>query len=452
MKKILILIFLTINLGCFSATKSIVYNSLKYTIDTSSLTATVTGTESWDVFLYDLCIPDFVIENGTQYAVISIADQAFSSGVVRGTLTLGQNIEKIGYAAFDECDIEGTLVIPNSVTSIGREAFYGNSKITTLVIGKSVKEIGEDLSRGDVNYNMYAGYAFAGLSRLERIICLTSSAPNTWNVGWWDSTSRPNFTYYNVKLYLPREFSGDGSCSFYRSGNGTAKSQGEWSKFTNKYILEDSEFAGYLDGTYGNEEGNGNDNPGSELEEKCVNLYLNKGETRDLGSILGVSNVESSDEENEKPIASTWSTSDENIVQVSEEGKCVAVDFGTALISAFDTEGEKLGSLKIYVSPIISVEYSDGRIYKHNVIYNSHPTLYFEIPENSKITGITHDGEDITEVVLSNQGSYMTLEPITENSTITVTLESTAIPGDLNGDGKVDSADLNWLLEQMMNY
>ena len=65
-----------------------------------------------------------------------LADSNFSS------LTIGNNVTKIGTYAFNYCDSLTSVTIPNSVTSIGSYAFYGCSSLTGINIPDSVTEIG----------------------------------------------------------------------------------------------------------------------------------------------------------------------------------------------------------------------------------------------------------------------------------------------------------------------
>ena len=60
-----------------------------------------------------------------------------------GTLTIGNNVERIPANMFSYSSFTGSLNIPNSVTSIGDKAFYHCNIAGTLTIPNSVVEIGE---------------------------------------------------------------------------------------------------------------------------------------------------------------------------------------------------------------------------------------------------------------------------------------------------------------------
>ena len=136
------------------------------------------------------------------------------------SVTIGKNIEEIGYYAFYNCTsltqtnytgniaswcqiafggfssnptyysknlfINGEevkdVVIPNTVTSISTNAFYNCEKISSLTIPESVTSIG---------YN-----AFAGCKKLFDIYCYPTTPPEA---------QENSFTNYNVNLYVPCE-------------------------------------------------------------------------------------------------------------------------------------------------------------------------------------------------------------------------------------------------------
>ena len=66
-----------------------------------------------------------------------------------GTLTIGENVERIPAHMFEYVAFTGRLIIPNSVTIIGNYAFYGCTGFTgNLVIPNSVTTIGDNAFGG----------------------------------------------------------------------------------------------------------------------------------------------------------------------------------------------------------------------------------------------------------------------------------------------------------------
>ena len=88
------------------------------------------------------------------------------ANTLRGTLTLGENVESIGKGAFQGCSgLNGNLVIPNSVSEIGEYAFQNCSGLNgNLVIPNSVTEIGQ--------------YAFNECSGLDGTLTISNKIEN----------------------------------------------------------------------------------------------------------------------------------------------------------------------------------------------------------------------------------------------------------------------------------
>lgn len=144
MKKLLLLICCLATFpGLSAATVEYVYNYLKYTVDTKAKTAACTGPQNKAIEIVDLVIPDYIEYQEEQYPVVSVTG-FYDNNKISGTLTLGKNIETIGYDAFAFSDrLTGDLTIPNSVIKIGQYAFTACSGLNgTLVIGDKTTVIG----------------------------------------------------------------------------------------------------------------------------------------------------------------------------------------------------------------------------------------------------------------------------------------------------------------------
>lgn len=203
-------------------------------------------------------------------------------------------------------------------------------------------------------------------------------------------------------------------------------------------------------GNGGNGNGNGDgdddkDNPnnpsGPGFSDSDITgiIYMIPDEERMFGDYLG------------DLTASNWESSNEDVAEVNKKGRVDAWEFGRTYISAKNNDDEVIAVFEVFVCPTISVNYSEGNSsYQHHVVYNSTPTLYIAAPKGYEIESVSHDGVDVTEAVVANSGVYQPATAITDNSTISVKLNSLTLPGDLNGDGRVDSGDINWLLEQIM--
>lgn len=327
--------------------------------------------------------------------LIEIGDSAFRNLNRVEYLYLGENLTSIGKHAFQNCTALKELIIPNSVKIIEGGAFAGCTSLSSVDLGKKVERI-----NGSFN-------------KCENITIVKSrnvNPPIISNAGFSSNTTSKG------TLSVPEK-----SYSLYKEAE-------YWKDFSNVegiHMWSCDDFDEELDANASTKE----------------RLYLQQSQELDL--IQYVTGEEITE----------WTCSNEEIVNLDEEkGTISAKTYGEAKVRGKNAEGNVMVVFDIFVCPTISIQYGNGKSYEHHVIYNSRPSLYIAAPEGYVVAGISHDGMDVTEAVKANEGYYTPASPITDNTVISVSLNSTAIPGDLNGDGKVDTSDLNWLLEQMMNF
>ena len=129
-------------------------DGLNYTINEDGVSVTVSG--EYGMWYEPLVIPESV-DNGVNYAVTAIADNAFAWGNLWGELIIPNSIVTIGESAFEGCSNLTGLTIGNSVVEIGNSAFCWCEGFTgSLTLGNSVTTIGnyafQDCSfTGDLN-------------------------------------------------------------------------------------------------------------------------------------------------------------------------------------------------------------------------------------------------------------------------------------------------------------
>ena len=87
-------------------------------------------------------IPATVTHNGTTYQVTTIGVYAFYRCTGLTSVVIPNSVTAIGDRAFESCYRLTSANIPNSVTSIGAEAFHGCTGLTSIDIPNSVTAIG----------------------------------------------------------------------------------------------------------------------------------------------------------------------------------------------------------------------------------------------------------------------------------------------------------------------
>lgn len=119
----------------------------------------------------ELVVDDFVIQNGNNYLVTSIADEAFKGYSNLVSIKLPKAITTIGMNAFENCTALNSIEIPEGVTTISHALFYGCTALTTCKLPSTLNEIDDA--------------AFSGCTALTAI-----AIPNT-------VTSVGDYAFYN---------------------------------------------------------------------------------------------------------------------------------------------------------------------------------------------------------------------------------------------------------------
>ncbi len=103
--------------------------------------------------------------------ITRIGSSAFSGCINLETINISENshLEIIGDSAFYNCELLNFINIPNCVQTISDSAFSGCSSLTSIIINNSVTTIGN--------------YAFSECSNLT-IYCKFASKPSTWKSNW----------------------------------------------------------------------------------------------------------------------------------------------------------------------------------------------------------------------------------------------------------------------------
>ncbi len=232
--------------------------------------------------------------------VSSIGDHAFANCTgLSGTLTIPSNVRTISSYAFAYCYGLKELIIENGVTSIGEDAFNGCEKLTgSLTIPNSVKTIGDGVFAGcgKLNGTLTLSESLTSLGiyvftncKFSKIVALNPT-PAKCSTSGSEAIVFSDDLKNNVPLIVP-----GGSLAAY-------KASPVFSGF-NTMIVE------LTDLTLDPESWIGKVNDTFTITPKFTPLDATE-------------------------TALTWTSSDESVATVDEEGKVTAVGIGTATITA----------------------------------------------------------------------------------------------------------------------
>lgn len=442
-----------------------------------------------------------------------IGESAFYNCNFSGDLTIPHSVESLGNSAFRSCPFNGgTLILSKSMTEIPDYCFC-YTEFRTVCIPESITSIGKYCFYN--YYSRGSGSSQLDYSYITEIICFPSVPPVYGDNAFHSTSIVGSIFITGIKFYFPswssNEYDKANGWKSIASGNNSNNrrssieslltlSYDETPKYHYIYSGESADITPritpdylaelFVENHFTWEIANGDileinennqaigkeagitevtfnlgkksisslvgvfpsDGSGGSSKSIDCNVSLVPSEELDLNKFINNGESGKRDDSADEAGSYQWYSSDSDIVSISEDGICTALKFGSCVLNAV-SEGKTIFSIQVFVSPTVSIEYSVGNSsYTHHVIYNSTPNLYIAAPEGYAIASVSHDGKDITETVNANNGYYTPSSPITDNTVISVSLNSTSLPGDLNGDGKVDATDLNWLLDQMMNF
>ena len=230
------------------------------------------------------------IEFGTESNPLRYAHHLFLNGEEITDLTIPYSISDIQYGAFDGCTYISNVTIPSSVISIGYYAFQSCNGLTSVTIPGSVRSI-------------YYG-AFSNCSGLKdvysHIADLTQLYEMDGQVFYLYSGN-----YADRTLHVP-----EGSLLAYQSDT-------RWSQFFGS-IVEEGQFL-------------------------ATSVQLNIVSTEVIvGQSLQLTATVLPEEASYKMVK--WTSSDESVARVDEQGQVTALDVGTATITATTIDGSNLSA------------------------------------------------------------------------------------------------------------
>ena len=233
-------------------------------------------------------------------SVTSIGNSAFSYCDDLTSVTIGDSVTSIGNSAFKYCTGLKSIEIPNSVTSIGNKAFEKCSRLIILEMGQSLETIGKD--------------AFKGCDNIKKIESKANKAPTIENEDQFSEN-----VYANADLFVPIGYEDN------------YKNAYAWSKFKNVI--------------------------GKDFSVKVTLIEVTPTEVEaEEGSEVQLSVVVLPEEATNKKVA--WSSSNESVATVDNNGLVSIHKEGEATITATTTDGSNLSATCVIkaFSGIVEVE------------------------------------------------------------------------------------------------
>lgn len=152
----------------------------------------------------------------------------------------------------------------------------------------------------------------------------------------------------------------------------------------------------------------------------------------------------------------TWTSSDENVATVHQDGLVTAIAPGTATITATTTDGTDLSAsceVTVNAIPVESISLNTANLTLY--IHDTFQLIVTVSPSEATNTALAWTTDNDSVAVVSSEGLVTPMAPGSATITVTTTdgtdLSATCkvtvitLIGDVNGDGEVNIADINTL-------
>lgn len=323
---------------------------------------------------------------------------------------LSDEVSNIGYSAFNSCTALRDVRLPQNNVFIDQQAFYNCTELKNIENTSYIKEISTqsfgqcsslvnlDLSGIErINAFSFKGCsslesitfgekctyigqnAFNGCNNIRKVVSLNTTPPEIGSLTFTEDTKKfgtLTIPFSTKWLYVTADY---------------------WKEFINIIELEKQE----------------DSSSGYYFPENEINavLYLDINEEKDISDLI--INLD----------ASTIQSTNEESVTINQEKIIKANNYGRTYILVKNANDDYEAIFEVFVCPILAIEHGDGIIYNHHVIYNSIPKICLTDGKGYKLAGVTHDGVPILDQLISNEGYYTSIKPITDYSVINISLE-----------------------------
>ncbi len=222
-------------------------------------------------------------------SVTSIGNTAFSGCTNLAEVNISEGVTSIEYEAFMACSGLKTITLPNSITSIGEKAFYGCWGLHTITLPDKITNIGYE--------------AFMNCLSLDTLITLSENPPTLD-----DEVFLPNS---DMVVFVPK-----GCETTYQNAEG-------WKDFEIKIIIE---------------------NPVTSITLNAEQLTMEYGTKEQLTATVAPDDADDP--------GLTWTSDNEEVATVDENGLVTAVSVGEANITATAVDGSGVtATCKVTVTP-----------------------------------------------------------------------------------------------------
>ena len=285
-------------------------------------------------------------------SVTSIGKSAFSGCTNLAEVNISEGVTSIEYEAFMACSGLKTITLPNSITSIGEKAFYRCRGLHTITLPDKITNIGYE--------------AFMDCFLLDTLITLSENPPTLD-----DEVFLPNS---DMVVFVPK-----GCETAYQNAEG-------WKDFEIKIIIE---------------------NPVTSITLNTEQLTMEYGTKEQLTATVAPDDADNP--------GLTWTSDNEDVATVDENGLVTAVSVGEANITATAVDGSGVtATCKVTVTP---------KLVTSVILDESELTIEKNFTEQLTATVAPDDADNLSLTWTSDNEEVATVD---KNGLVTAVGEGTA--------------------------
>ena len=407
----------------------ILINGIRYHLFPGSKTATVVAND----YSGSVVIPEKVTYEGMSYNVTLLGNKCFYGCTKLKSVVLPKSITTIGESCFENCESLKSITLPEGLTFVGRNCFVGNNKLQ-ITLPSTIKEIGEDAF---VN-QMILSFAVDPPKRAStdgsiaincRVYVPRASVEKYKNsYAWKDAAIYPLYPVTNISVSGNQTLvSGSTTMLSYciwPSNAGTKTVT--WS--SNKPKIASVDEKGCVTGhEIGDAVITATADDGSGVATSVTihvtpllvsEVKLDKESMNILPTTTGqITAMVMPELANNKTLK--WTSDDESVATVTQEGIVKGIHAGTANITAVTTDGSNIAATckvtvdaltinpkdtVLWINDTKQLEFSPSYAANNEMIWSSSNPAIAKVSENGLVTALAEGEADITVAVVVGDG------------------------------------------------
>ncbi|MBR6639711.1 MAG: leucine-rich repeat protein [Muribaculaceae bacterium] len=352
----------------------------------------------------DITIPASVTYANLDYEIIAVSDSAFYRCEGLTAITLPESLKTIGKRSFSLCLNIKSIIVPNSVISIDGAAFANCTSLESITLPNEIKTLG--------NFLLYNNISLKSIIIPDAVVSIRDNC-------FQNCTSL-------TEILFPENIAAIGHDAFLGCNNITKLYSNAvvpptvvngFPNYSASLYVQPQSVEAYVAAEYW-KNFNVKAIPGIALD--ATEMEMNIGDEVTLTATIDPADITDSQIK--------WSSSDDDIAMVDDNGKVVALTPGKAIITATTADGRTIdGVCVVNVSNVVTLAIKDCEAATIVITteYGKTESIAIEATVGWEINSVTFNGEDVTADFIA--GELFTTPAIVEDSELVITYSSKSV-------------------------